>query len=410
MSGVTRRHVLKTVAGGSIIAASAPWMLKHARADNEIRLGGLCELSGPASTVGSQQALGIQMAVDEINKNGGIIGRQVKLIMEDTESKAAVGLTKAKRLVERDKVHALTGIIFSSISLGVQEYVNKEVKIPFINSGSSSPAISEPPACGRYSFACQPSSRQYVTAATYTQKKHGTKWFFIADDYAWGKQSVQLTKEALTRTGSLDVVGEEYSPFGTTNFAPYITKAIGAKPDVVCVIVFGAGYARVLKQLHQMGSKAHYHHYFWSQPDAAAAGDAVLGLTAGETYVVNNPKVPRALAFGKAFRAIHGTWPDPVAARGYTGVELLAQAIRKTGSSDAEAIVDALVKVEHDSVHGKLAFRECDHTATAEIFVVEGKYNEQEKAYYAAYVEHIANPDMLVVPCGQTGCEAAMKA
>jgi branched-chain amino acid transport system substrate-binding protein len=164
---LSRRQFLRATAGGAALGVAPLW--KPALAAEEIRMGALCELSGPASTIGSQQALGIQFAVDEINKTGGILGkgpgidgRPIKLLLEDTESKVATGLAKAKKLVERDKVDCVTGIIFSAISLAVQEYVNKDARVPFLNCGSGNPAISEPPACGKYTFQVLTNSRQLV--------------------------------------------------------------------------------------------------------------------------------------------------------------------------------------------------------------------------------------------------------
>ncbi|MGH9669462.1 MAG: ABC transporter substrate-binding protein [Terriglobales bacterium] len=413
LAPVSRRQFVRTaIAGGAAAFGAVPVLWKHARAAEAIRIGALCELSGPASTIGSQQALGIRMAVDEINKTGGILGkgpgiggRPITLILEDTESKVATGLAKAKKLVERERVDALTGIIFSAISLSVQEYVNKDAKIPFLNAGSGNPAISEPPACGKYTFQGLPNSRQLVLPSLYAAKKHGAKWFFMADDYSWGRLSVQLTKDAIKLGSPLEVVGEEYPPFGTTNYAPYITKAMAAKPDVLGIIIFGAGYARVLKQIHQMGAKVHIHHNFWSQVDANAAGEAVLGMTAGEAYTYENPRVPRAAEFAKKYRAVHGAWPDPAAARGYNGVEVLALAIAQAGSTNPDAVVKALeTMVFKESLMGELRFRECDHLATTTVFVVEGKYTDDYK-YYPAYIEDVPNPNALLIPCGKTGCE-----
>jgi branched-chain amino acid transport system substrate-binding protein len=416
MSTVSRRQFLKLASGGSIVIGATPLLWRHARAAEEIRIGALCELSGVASTIGVPQADGIKMAVDEINKTGGILGkgpgiggRPVKLIIEDTESKVQTGVTKAKKLVERDRVDALTGVIFSAISLAVQEYVNKDAKVPFLNAGSGNPALSEPPACGKYTFQGSPNSRILSLPSLYAAKKHGPKWFMIADDYTWGRLSVQLTKDAIKLGSPLEVVGEEYPPLGTTNYAPYITKAMAAKPDVIGVVVFGAGYARVLKQIKQMGMKAHIHHNFWSQVDANAAGDAVLGMTAGEAYTFENPKVPRAAQFAKAHKQTYGSWPDPAAARGYHAVEVLALAMQQAGSAKPEAVVRAMeTMVFKNSVEGEYRFRECDHAGVSSIFVVEGKYNEEYK-FYPAYIEDMPNREALMVPCGQTKCEPAMK-
>lgn len=408
--GIMRRDLL----GGAAGVLSAGLMgsaMRQAHAADDIRIGGLCELSGPASTLGSQQALGIQMCVDEINKAGGILGgRKISLIIEDTESKVATGLAKAKKLVERDGVQALTGVVFSAISVGVQEYVNTQAKIPFINSGSSSPAISQPPACGRYVFLCQPSARAYAMAAQYAAQKRGRKWFFIADDFPWGRDSVKLMKEAIGLDGAIEVVGEEFAPLGTSNYAPFITKVLAAKPDVVGMVVFGTGYSRVLKQMQQMGMKAHKHHYFWSQVDAIAAGDAAVGMTAAETYTFENPQNARALRFAQDFERAQKAWPDPVAARGYTGMELLVLAMKAANSSNAEAVVKALEQLDHkDSLLGRLKFRECDHVAETPMLIVEGKESAKYKIY-PEYVQHVARPDALALPCGQTGCEARMKA
>jgi len=416
MSTLGRRQFLKTVSATTLAVGATPLRWRHAHAAEEIRIGALCELSGPASTIGSQQALGIQFAVDEINKTGGIVGkgpgiggRPIKLIIEDTESKVATGVAKAKKLVERDRVDVLTGVIFSAISLAVQEYINKEAKIPYVNAGSGNPAVSEPPACGKYSFQGLPNSRQLVLPSLYAAKKHGPKWFFIADDYSWGKLSVQLTKDAIKLGSPLETVGEEYSPLGTTNYAPYVTKAMAAKPDVIGLVVFGAGYARILKQINQMGAKAHIHHNFWSQIDAEAAGEAVVGMTAGEAYTFENPKVPRAQKYAQAYHAAHKRWPDPAAARGSNAVEILALAIQQAGSTKPDAVVKALEGLQFkDSLMGELRFRDCDHHATADVFTVEAKKSDKY-GLYAAYIEGVSNPNALLKPCGTTGCEPAMK-
>jgi branched-chain amino acid transport system substrate-binding protein len=416
-SFTSRRRFLRTMAIGTTAAGAVPLLWKHARAEEDIRVGALCELSGPASTIGSQQALGIRFAVDEINRTGGVVGkgpgvggRRMSLILEDTESKVATGLAKAKKLVERDRVDALTGVIFSSISLAVQQYVNKEAKIPFLNAGSGNPAVSEPPACGRYTFQALPNSRQLVLPSLYAAKKYGPRWFFIADDYSWGRLTVQLTKDAIKLGSPLEVAGEEYPPLGTPNYAPYITKMMAARPDVIGIVVFGAGYARVLKQIRQMGLKAHLHHNFWSQVDANAAGDAVLDMTAGESYTYEDPKNPRDAQYARAFKAAHGTWPDPSAARGTNAVEVLALAIQQAGSTKPAALVKAVEGLDFkNSLLGPLRFRDCDHLATSSVFVVQGKHNDTY-GYYPAYVEDVADPNALLVPCGKTGCEAAMKA
>ncbi len=410
---VSRRQLL--AGSGSALLGSIVSACRRTGSAGEVRIGALCELSGPSSTIGTEQAHGIQFAVDEINRTGipghqpGINGHPIRLFLEDSESKVATGLARAKKLIERDRVHVLTGVIFSSISMAVQEFINKDAHVPFLNAGSSNPALSQPPACGRYTFVGEPNSSEFALAAPYAAKKFGTRWFFIADDYSWGRLTVDLTKAAIRRSAALEIVGEEYAPLGTTNYAPYITKVIAAKPDVIGLVVFGAGYARVLKQIRQMGASAHIHHNFWSQVDANAAGDAVVGMTAGEAFLFDNPRAPQALQFATGFHARLGHWPDPAAARGYNAVQVLARSIQGAGTTDPDAIVTAMERLTFaDSVLGAFRFRECDHQATTSMFVVEARFNDTYQ-YYGSYVAEVDHPDSLMVPCGKTGCEGLVR-
>lgn len=402
---LSRRRFLKVAAGSTAALTGAPLIAKYAWAKDEIRLGAICALSGPASTIGSQQAIGIRMAVDHINKAGGVDGRPIKLFLEDDETKVPVGLAKAQKLVQANRVHAMTGIIYSSISMAIQQFINREAKIPFVNSGSGNPAVSAPPHCGKYTFQATPSSSLLALAAGYAAKKHGFRWAFIADDYGWGRLSVKLMKEAVALNGKIEVVGEEYAPFGTTNYAPYITKATAGHPDCVGIATFGSGYAPVLLQLHQMGVKAHRHHIFWSRADANAAGEACLGMTTGGSYVFSDPNVPQSLQWAKAYYAIHKKWPDPAAAFGYIGVMVLAESIRKAKGTDPDAMVHALESTPFNSIEGHVHFRDCDHMLVTPVNVLEAKHSPTYD-YYASYVETVKHPDALLVPCGKTGCEA----
>jgi ABC-type branched-subunit amino acid transport system substrate-binding protein len=113
--------------------------------------------------------------------------------------------------------------------------------------------------------------------------------------------------------------------------------------------------------------------------------------------------------FAKAFRALHGTWPDPAAAGGYNAVEVLALTFQAAGGTKPDAVVKAMETLRFkDSILGEYSFRECDHAGQAGVFVVEGKFNEEYR-YYPAFIEQVENPGQLMVPCGKTGCEPLMK-
>ncbi|MEW6263894.1 MAG: ABC transporter substrate-binding protein [Thermodesulfobacteriota bacterium] len=414
--GLNRRAFIK-MASGAAAAVSANWFLPKfsSAAVDEIRIGGLFELSGGLSTLGVVQAKGAEYAIKVINETGGavgskpgVLGKPVKLLVEDTESKVPSGLAKAKKLVERDKVHVLTGITMSSISIAVQEYI-KEKKIPFFNTGSGNEALVTPPNCGRYFFKGLIGTPQSALAVQYPARKYGNRVYFVADDYTWGYTYVKFFKKALELMGKPEVVGEDYTPFNTDNYAPFITKAMAAKPAFLVAAVAG-GYARFITQANQMGLKIPIHHPYFSKPDVKAAGDAALGLTCGGEFLIDNPKVPRAKKFAEGLKAFTGDTPGATEAHAFNGVEMICKAIQQAGGLDPDKIVEALENMvfQESVIMPGYKFRKCDHGPTVDVYVLE-VIKHPEYGYDVKMVEQIKDPEVLMLPCGQTGCEEAMK-
>jgi branched-chain amino acid transport system substrate-binding protein len=415
--GLTRRAFIQLASGG-VIAVSGNWFLPKFSwgAGDEIRIGGVFELSGGLSTIGVEQAKGAELAAKQINETGGavsrkpgVLGRPVKLFLEDSESKVATGLAKAKKLVERDKVHILNGIILSSASMAIQGYV-KDKKIPFVNSGSGNEEIVNPPHCSRYFFKGVYGNPQECLAVQYAAKKYGGRWYFIADNYSWGYNCTKFFKQAIQLVGKLEVLGEDYPPFNSDNYAPYVTKIKAANPDGVAIGVCGGGYARFIKQAREMGLKTFFHHNFYSRPDVKAAGDASLGMTASVDFLIENPKVPRAKKFAEEFKTFTGDYPGGSGADGYNGIEAICKAIQEAGSTDPEKIVDELENLyfKESILSPSYHFRKCDHTAMMDVYIVE-VVKDPKYQYNSRLMEVVKDPEVLMTPCGKTGCEEAMK-
>ena len=250
-------------------------------------------------------------------------------------------MAKAKKLVERDQVHILNGIIMSSISMAIQGYV-KEKKIPFLNSGSGNEEIVNPPHCGRYFFKGAYGNPQIFLAAQHGAKKRGGRWYFIADNYSWGYNCNKFFKQAIEQVTKLEVAGEDYPPFNSDNYAPYVTKIMAANPDGVAIGVCGGGYGRFIKQAREMGLKTFFHHNFYSRPDVKAAGDAAVGMFFGSDYLIDNPKILRAKKFADDFKAFTGDYPGSAGANGFNGVEVICRAIQEAGGTGPEKIMEAM--------------------------------------------------------------------
>ena len=409
MTMVSRRRFLGLAAAASV--GSITRVGRRADAGEEIRIGALCELTGDAAVYGKPLAEGMKLAVDEINRTGGILGggpgiggRPLKLVMEDAESSPARALFETKKLVEQDRVVALAGASAASIAFAAQEYVNTTAHVPFLNAGSGSPSLSEPPACGRYVFQSAPNLRTLAMSSLPVARKRGRRWYFIGDDHPLSRLLAQLSKNAARRAVSLEVVGEAYAHVATRDYAEYVKHAVEAKPDVIALTVLGRGYARLLKDLKRMAGGIHVHSTAWVPITPDAPGDVVVGMTAGEVYGFDNTAVPRAAAFARAYHKQNASWPDPFAARGYHAVETLALAFHKSATTEPSALVRTLeAQVFKDSIHGEFRFRACDHVGTGTILLVEGRWNDEQK-FYPAYVDRVGNAEELLPACAETKC------
>jgi ABC-type branched-subunit amino acid transport system substrate-binding protein len=336
---------------------------KAAYAADEIRLGAITSLSGHASPLGHELGNAIKLAVEKVNQKGGVLGRPIKLFMEDDESKKPSGLSKARKLVERDGVHFLVGVIDTTVCLAIQHFA-KEKKIIFINTGSGADILVRPPNCSRYFFKVAPTTSMGATAVSYPEQKFGKDWVFLALDYAWGRGVVEFSKSILAKKNKVRVLKEIYFPFSETNYAPYLTPYVLKQPDVIAIAVFGAHYPRLIRQIRQMGIKSHIHCYFHSRPSVLAAGDAALGMTS-----------------------------------------VLMEAVEKAGSLKTDAVINVLEtkQFKNTVLAPNFRFRYSDHQAIYPVFV--GKIVKDPELKYAYQLEHtVDDPTELLAPEDQTGC------
>ena len=333
--GVNRRTFLK-MGSGAMVAVGANWFLPNIvlGSDDEIRLGALAALSGPVAPFGVEQANGIKLAVEQYNEKGGINGRKIKLLLEDTESKKDAGLANTRKLVERDKVHFLTGVCLSSIVMAMQPYI-KEKKTIFVNSNSGNDILVKPPHCNRYYFKELISAWTITLAIQEPAKRVGKKWYFMADNYTHGKEIVDYAQKSLkAAVPDAEIVGADFPNLGESNYAPYLTKVMAAKPDGLFVGTIGAGYVRTIKQARQMGLDCHLHTFCWFHPLAMAIGKDIVGTTTAALYIPNNPKVPRAREIADLYKKKFGHWPSTMAGEGFNGVECIFEAVKKAGTTD----------------------------------------------------------------------------
>src|SRR6516162_4771697 len=223
---VTRRRLLGWSTGaagalGATMLVPAPWRSAFGQS-KPYKIGTLQPLSGAAAAGGRTALVGTQMAVDHINKAGGINGRPIELIVADYESKPDVGRRKAEKLVVEDNIDVHEGGFLSNVCLACMP-VFEETKIVNMIGVCLDTTITTS-KCSRYTFRpFDYAPGQAAAFAPYLVNKLGKKWHIIYADYAWGQSTRDAYAEEIRKNGG-QVAGTTGIPLGTADMTPFLSK------------------------------------------------------------------------------------------------------------------------------------------------------------------------------------------
>ncbi len=350
---------------------------------NTIKFAMLDPLSGPYEYYARMYYAGLKHTVDKINANGGLLGRQIEILRENHEFKPDMAARKAKKLILQDKVDFL-GASGTHTSIAMHKVASKYKKIVF-NYGAMGDAITGR-EFNRYVFRVQPSSHQVVTTMVYMAKQTTNRRFYLVNmDYSYGHSAAEAFKEQLLKmVPDAKVVGEDFHPIGTKDFAPYINKIKASKADAIYSANVGPDATNFVKQVREMGFKAPFPIYSML-PDVYqlnALKEDAIGCYFGFTFDLAD-KTPEAQAFLKKYQESHKndkeylTW-YPVNAVSYVafGMEMAFAAVERAGSLDPEKIIEAFEGFWYKSPVGWYSMRKCDHQIMLPLFagpVVKGK-------------------------------------
>ena len=256
---ITRRRLIGYSAAsagalGATMLIPAPWGAAFGQA-KPYKVGSMQPLSGTAAAGGKTALVGVQMAIDRINKMGGINGRPIELIVADYESKPDVGRRKAEKLVVEDLIDAQVGGYLSNVCLACMP-VYEEHKIVNMISVCLDTTITTS-KCSRYSFRpFDYAPGQAVAFAPYLVNKMGKKWHVVYLDYAWGQSTRDAYVDEIKKNGG-DVTGTTGIPLGTADMTAFISK-ISGDFDGIFGIMFGANAVTFINQAYDLGLTKKY--------------------------------------------------------------------------------------------------------------------------------------------------------
>ena len=385
---LSRRAVLKSTAGFALLAGVSAPAIVRAQADT-IRIGHLTPLTGFLGPLGEYAVMGVKLAAEEVNGAGGVMGRKIELVMEDSVNPQTAS-AKAERLIERDKVAMIIGEISSASGLAIGQVANR-MKTVFINTGCNSDALRGA-SCNPYMFHIEGANSMYVMAVgQYLLRENmvkGKKWYSLTADYAFGHDLERQATDQLVKEGG-KVVGGVRTPLGTPDFSSFLLQAQTSGAQVVALAVAGGDTTNSLKQAAEFGlpAKQSIVSLIFTLNNVPA-----LGLKASQGVLTVNPFYwdmnENTRAFSRRFqaRAHNKAMPNDMQAGVYSAVLHFLKAVDKVGAAtDGKAVVAAMKAMPTDDpLFGKGRIRE-DGRKLHPMYLLQVKSPEESKGDWDYY-------------------------
>ncbi|TWT11396.1 ABC transporter substrate-binding protein [Reyranella sp. CPCC 100927] len=335
---VNRRRLLTSAAAGIGAASVGPFFIRDLRAEDVVKIAGIHDTSGGLDIYGKQMVATMDLAVNEINDKGGVLGKKIKLINYDPQSNIQFYTQYATEAATKEKVAVVHGGITSASREAIRPLLKRFNTLYFYNT------LYEGGVCDRNIFCTGSTPAQTLEKLVpYLMKKAGKKIYTIAADYNYGQITAKWVKKYAQDNGG-SVVQTDFFPLDVTDFGPTIKKIQAAKPDAVMSALVGAAHISFYRQ--------------W----AAAGMNKQIPLastTFGNEVVITSPEEHNGIlvVFGylegidtpvnKAFvETIRSKYSIPhmteLAAMTYHGVHMWAEAVKKANSIDRMKVIEAL--------------------------------------------------------------------
>jgi branched-chain amino acid transport system substrate-binding protein len=353
-------------------------------AEEPISIGVLIGLTGPMSAIAEDQRDGALLGAELVNAAGGVLGRPLKVYVRDTEPKPATMTREAERLITKQKAALLTGITTGANVAAILEQAVK-YNVPVI--GPASLMITQ------HEKAIGKGAKQYLhsviadenialVGSEFVSMDLGKKRaYIIAADYIYGQESGPFYEDTLKRAG-VEVVGLDYTPFGTVDFGPLLAKVRAANPDVLVLVTWGEDTINAINQAYELGmlEKMAVHVDFGlGYTFASAVNPKALPYTYWSSCYYWEVDRPSNKAFVEPFIEKFGRVPSAYSWATYTAVGMWAKAAKEAGTTDTDKVIDAFRTVKGDFGTGEYYFRAFDQSPVLTTFVLKGKKPEDIK-------------------------------
>lgn len=395
-----RRHLL--IAGAALLAAGtaiAP-SVTPAQAQESVKVGELFSYARMAAFADPYRK-GWQLAVEEINASGGVLGgKTLEIISRDDGGTTADAVRVADELVTNEGVEFLFGTFFSNVGLAVGDYA-KQRRVLFIAAEPLTDALTMAQG-NRYTFRMRPNTYMQTKMLVEAGRESGAKtWAIVAPNYEYGQSAAANFKALLAEMDpEAEVVVEQYPALGKIDAGATTQAILGANPDGIFNATFAGDQAKLVRegQLRGLFEGRTVLSLLTGEPEYLAP----MGAETPEGWIVtgypwDQIDTPAHLAFVEAYQAKYDDFPRLASLLGYSIPYVIKEMLDKAGSTDTEAMVDALKGLEVETPTGPVTMRAIDHQATMGAWVgrltVEDGQGKMVDWYYADGADFAHTPE-----------------
>ncbi len=320
---------------------------------------------------------GMELAIEEINKAGGVNGKKVELITRDDNANPGEAVRAAEELVSREQVDVLTGAFLSNIGLALTDFA-KQKKFFYLASEPLTDKIVWADG-NRYTFRLRPSTYMQVAmlipGARAMNKK---RWALVYPNYEYGQSAVATFKKLLKAAQpDVEFVAEQAPPLGRVDAGSVVQALADARPEAIFNVLFAADLAKFVREGNTRGlfEGREVVSLLTGEPEYL---DPLKGETPNGWLVTGYPwygiKTPEHEAFLKAYQAKYKDFPRLGTIVGYSAIRSLAAGIARAGSTDTEKLIEAFKGLQVDTPLGRISYRPQDHQSTMGAFVGRTRY------------------------------------
>jgi len=341
--------------------------------EKPIKIGVLFVMSGPMGGYGKHGVNAVQMAVDEINGSGGILGRPVSFISDDSKLNVERGTEIAKRFCTEEKVDFIIGPTSSAVAVPVAAMARQYKKILVLTQAAADSLTG--PLFSPYHFSTLSTAMMHSRAGAYfVAGKPYKRWMCIGPNYNYGHESWAAFKAKLKELRpDVEFVGEVWPKLTEPNFVPFIEKIVEAKPDAVWSPLWGMDAVNFIKQALSYGL---FDKIKFAFPDGAAletlvpvGKDMPEGIFVAARYFFLTPDSDKNRRFVKAYQERFKELPDYMAQETYAGVYFIKAAVERAGTTDADRVIAAIERepLAWETPEGWKIVRKEDHAVVEDV-------------------------------------------